>query len=284
MYHYNFTVAASSVAAGAIYSNNGQTFTVLYDVINGYTLITQGTGAPASYGNLILVSGSGTPSIVFTAAVNSLLPDNRLRFPAPLLNFATEVGLTGQDHENFPAADTQPRYDWLLIWYISLLANQSSYEEPTQYRDGTLWFNLNSLVMKIWRSSLENISGSWMSLASSIELETVSGTPVLLDSWYKTVNNKLTGSAPVVTFGGYVTSVTATEIPIPVTLQGEIDLINTRPFVYINSMLVDPRSCEYYTATTIKLLNDVTLTTGDRFTVVVQGVTPANFSIADVVV
>ena len=217
-----------------------------------------------------------------------MLPDNRLRFPAPLIDFATEVGLSGQDHEKFPAADAQPRWDWLLIWFMSLLANQSSYDEPTQYSDGTLWFDLNTLTIKIWRSSLENISGSWMSIASTVGLETVpGGTPtiVTLQDWYRTVNSKLTGSAPESTFSGYSVSVSPVhEIPVPVTLQGEIDLVKTRPFVYINGLLIDPRSCEYYTVATIKLLNSVVIQRNDYFTVVIKNILPANFSIPDVVV
>ncbi|MCK9557034.1 MAG: hypothetical protein M0R50_03205 [Candidatus Cloacimonetes bacterium] len=284
MYHYNFTINTASAAAGAIYSNNGQTFTVVESVVNGTILVTHGSGVPSSSGTLTLISGSGTDSIIFSSTVNLLLPDNRLRFTAPLIDFANDVGLSGQDHEKFPAPDAQPRYDWLLMWYISLLANQSSYDEPTQYRDGTFWFDLNTLTIKLWRSSLESISGSWMSLASSISLEVVSGVPLMLDTWYASASAKLTGSAPVITFGGYVTLAEATEIPVPVTLQGEIDLNKTRPFVYINGILVDPRNCEYYTATTIKLLNDVVLVANDRFTVVIQNILPANFSIPDVVI
>jgi hypothetical protein len=279
---YNFTITAANATAGDTYTNNGYVFTVL-DTITGATLLTTtGTGAPEASGTLTLISGAGSAVITFSAV--NLIPDNRLRFPAPLIDFATEVGLTGQDHERFPYPDAQPRWDWMLIWYMSLLANQSSYDEPMQYRDGTLWFDLNTLTLKIWRSSLENISGSWLSIATSTELEIISGVPVTLDSWYTSVNSKLSGAAPISTFSGYVNSTTATEIPIPVTLQGDVDLVKTRPFVYINGLLVDPRSCEYYTVTTIKLLNGITLSAGDTFTVVINNIISANFSIPDVVI
>ena len=284
MYHYTFTVTAANATAGAVYSNNGSSFTVQDTAVGATTLITNGTGAPESSGYLTLVSGSGDATITFSAAVLLVLPNNTLRFPAPLIDFATEVGLSGQDHERFPYPDAQPRWDWLLMWFMSLLANQSSYEEPTQYRDGTIWFDMNTMTLKIWRSSLENISGSWISLASSIELETIAGIPVTLSAWYTSTNGKLSGAAPVTTFGGYVVSASATEIPVPVTLQGEIDLIKTRPFVFINGLLVDPRNCEYFTATTIKLLNLVQLVQDDKFTVVIQNIMPANFSIPDVVI
>jgi hypothetical protein len=213
-----------------------------------------------------------------------MLPDSRLRFPAPLLDFSTEVGLSGQDNERFPAADVQPRWDWLLIWFISLLSNQASYEEPTQYRDGTIWFDMNSLTFKVWRSSLENISGSWMKLSSSIEMETVSGVPLTLSTWYTSTNSKLSGAAPQTTFSGNCITDGATDIPIPVTLQGEVDLVKTRPIIYINGLLIDPRNCSYNTAAIITLSGGTTLQVGDRFTIIISNILPANFYIPDVVV
>lgn len=81
------------------------------------------------------------------------LPDNRLRFSSAKIDFATEVGLTGQPHDTYPGPGEQPRYDWLRMWYISLLANQSSYEEPTNYREGTIWFDLNGPTIKIYSES-----------------------------------------------------------------------------------------------------------------------------------
>lgn len=213
-----------------------------------------------------------------------MLPDNRLRFPTSLIDFVDDVGMSGQDHEKFPAADAQPRWDWLLMYFMSILSNQSSYEEPTQYRDGTLWFDLNTLTLKVWRSSIDEITGSWMSIAGSIELETIAGNTTTLKSWYDSADAKLTGSSPVLTFSGYVTSSYATTINIPTSLQSSIDLSKTRPFLYINGLLVDPRDCEYYTNTTIKLINSTQLVSGDKFTVVIQNILSANFSTPDVIV
>ena len=280
--YYTFVTSSANATVGATYTNNSQTFTVLATVSSSVSVTTIGTGAPDPSGTLVLASGTGDATISFSG-VNIVLPDNRLRFQAPLINFASEVGLCGQDHENFPAADVQPRWDWLLLWYISLLANQSSYDEPTQYRDGTLWFDLNTLTLKIWRSSLGNISGSWMTLASSIELETVGGVPITLSNWYTSASNKLSGSAPEITFSGTSETMGVTEIPVPVSLQGEIDVAKTRPFLYKNGLLIDPRNCEYYTSATIRL-NAVTLDAGDKFTVVIKNILPANFYLPDVLV
>lgn len=205
-------------------------------------------------------------------------PDNRLRFPPTLIDFAVDVGLSGQDHESFPAASAQPRWDYLLIWFISLLANQSSYDEPTQYRDGTMWFDLNDLTLKIYRN------GAWAKTSRCIELETAGGTMITLDDWYTIASNQLSGAAPEATFGGYCTTNGKTEIAVPVTIQGAVDVIKTRPFVYINGLLIDPRNAEYFTATTIRLQNGTVLNDGDRFTVVIKNIVSSLFSVPDVVV
>lgn len=77
------------------------------------------------------------------------LPNNTIRFPAPEIDFDTQVGTTGQDHDNYPSKLTQARYDWMRLVIIGLLSCQSSDQEPTQYRDGTWWFDLGTNTMKI---------------------------------------------------------------------------------------------------------------------------------------
>ena len=64
---YVFTIASSSVTSGAIYTNNGQTFTVTKSIVTGTTLTTSGTGAPTSTGTLTKSSGTGPSTIAFSA-------------------------------------------------------------------------------------------------------------------------------------------------------------------------------------------------------------------------
>jgi hypothetical protein len=68
---YTFTVTAANATAGAIYSNNSQTFTVTSTIVAGTTLITIGTGAPLGSGTLTKVSGTGDATIAFSAASSS---------------------------------------------------------------------------------------------------------------------------------------------------------------------------------------------------------------------
>lgn len=64
---YTFTIPASSVTAGAVYSHNGFNYTVQSTISGGTTLTAAGSGTPLSSGTLTLVSGTGPATIVFSA-------------------------------------------------------------------------------------------------------------------------------------------------------------------------------------------------------------------------
>jgi hypothetical protein len=65
--YYTFALTGTaSVTAGATYTNNGHTFTILYTIATGSTLVASGTGAPsAGVANLIKSSGTGTSTIPY---------------------------------------------------------------------------------------------------------------------------------------------------------------------------------------------------------------------------
>lgn len=66
---YTFTVTSANATAGATYTNNSQTFTVVNTIAGATTLITTGTGAPTASGTLTKASGTGDASITFSANV-----------------------------------------------------------------------------------------------------------------------------------------------------------------------------------------------------------------------
>lgn len=70
---YTFTIASANASVEATYTNNGQTFTVLYTIVAGgaTSLVTAGTGAPTASGTLTKASGGGDSSITFSAFTNS---------------------------------------------------------------------------------------------------------------------------------------------------------------------------------------------------------------------
>jgi hypothetical protein len=64
-----FTITAGSATAGATYTNNGQTFTVVTTISSGTSLNTTGTGLPSANGTLTYVAGGGanTSNLTFSA-------------------------------------------------------------------------------------------------------------------------------------------------------------------------------------------------------------------------
>jgi hypothetical protein len=65
---FTFTVTAANATLGAVYSNNGATFTVLSTITGGTTLSCSGNGVSSSSGTLTKVSGTGDSTITFSAA------------------------------------------------------------------------------------------------------------------------------------------------------------------------------------------------------------------------
>lgn len=67
-----FTVTSANATAGAVYSNNGQFFTVDSTIVSGTTLVTSSvSNAPASSGTLTLVSGTGDATIAFSSFMSA---------------------------------------------------------------------------------------------------------------------------------------------------------------------------------------------------------------------
>ena len=206
-----------------------------------------------------------------------MLPDNRLRFSSTLINFATEVGLTSQDHDNYPQPMSQARYDHMRMVIIALLAQQSSYDEPTEYRDGTPWFDLNSQTLKIRKD------GQWANYADVIGLgePNTDGLYVTLSEWYDSVKTAVGALTQEVVFNGQCSSNGITNIPIPESLR-QFVYEDTRCFLHVNGLLIDPRSCTIVGNSTI-FLSGILLDNGDEFTVVLRRVPPDSYHTPTVV-
>jgi len=64
---YAFIVSAASATVGATYTNNGNTYTVIWTVSSANIVYLSGSAAPTSSGSLTKASGTGDSSIAFTA-------------------------------------------------------------------------------------------------------------------------------------------------------------------------------------------------------------------------
>lgn len=201
------------------------------------------------------------------------IPDNRLRLPAPKIDFIDDVGTTGQGHDNYPAPQDQARFDHLRMYLISLLAHQSSYDTPTEYRDGTIWFDLNDSTLKIRSNSI------WKQIADTISVQQFEGTNSMsLSEFASVVLQILPNITSDVVFNGVSMGNNVTIIPIPTQLRAAIGSLS-RPFVYINGLLIDPRNTPMQPGTDpqqIGLVNTI-MNTGDTYTVAIRYVPDANF-------
>jgi len=198
------------------------------------------------------------------------LPDNRLRFSSNKIDFVADVGTTSQDHDNYPPPQGQARYDHLRMAIIALLSQQSSYDEPSQYRDGTPWFDLNSSVLKI-RSG-----GNWVPIGDVIGLGNInsSGNYKSLSEWYSQVETTLSILAPEITFSGVCNADSINIIPIPTDLQPYIEN-DTRAFVYVNGLLIPPKDTSIV-GFSVKI-NGILIDTNDNYTVIMRRVTNNTF-------
>ena len=201
------------------------------------------------------------------------LPDNRLRLPPAKIDFATDVGETGQDHDNYPPPQGQARFDHLRMYLISLLAQQSSYDPPTQYRDGTVWFDLNDATLKI------RLNNEWRQIADAISVQQFGGLSNLsLTQFANQVLQILPNITPDIVFNGISTNNNVSVIPIPSSLRSSIGS-QSRPFVYINGVLMDPRNTTLQPVVEPAQITIVgrVMNVGDTFTVAIRYVPSTTF-------
>jgi len=205
------------------------------------------------------------------------LPDNRIRFSSTKIDFPNDVGITGQDHDSYPPPQGQARYDHLRMYLIGLLSQQSSFSEPLQKREGTPWFDLNELALKIYTN------GTWAPYSDTIKIGSQT-----LTQWSEEVSNAITGIYPDIVFCGECTVDGVDQIPIPPTLQSQI-YSDSRAFITVTSStgdtsIVDPREVQLIgspTPTTLVLTNNE-LDAQDSFVVVIKRIPNSSFYTATV--
>lgn len=198
------------------------------------------------------------------------LPDNRLRFSSTKIDFAKDVGIASQDHDNYPPPQGQARFDHMRMILIALLAQQSSYEPPTEYRDGTPWFDLNSLTLKIRKGT------EWANYSDVIGLGQMDDTQnyKTLSEWYDEVRAALSVVSQEATFSGLCTADSINNISIPQALLKYV-YPDTRAFVYVNGLMLDPRSCTL-TNTSINITG-VLIDKNDEYTVLLRRIPASSF-------
>lgn len=200
--------------------------------------------------------------------------DNRIRFPATKIDFDADVGVTSQDHDNYPSPGGQARYDHMRIYLIGLLSQQSSFEEPTQKRDGTPWFDLNTFSLKIY------INNEWVQYSNAIRLD---GNTTLAD-WYSSASGVLASLSQDITFGGKCTVNDINEMAIPSQFINSI-FSDSRAFVYVNGLLIDPREVQFVgSPATLLRFSTIILDANDEFFVHIKRIPNDTFLTSDITI
>jgi len=185
--------------------------------------------------------------------------NNIIRLPEDhVINFATEVGLTGQDHDNYAEPGSYPRYDWMRMIVLGLLANQTSDKTPTEFRPGTLWYDLTSFFFKC---SQDGIFGD---LSKNIQVN------IDLKSWSEHINYLMRLFIPTGTFSGIAYG-HSTSINIPNKLQ-PFAIPPNKPYLFKLGKMISPDLMRFNTGcpVCIELTGDAILASGDHFTVFIQ--------------
>lgn len=88
---YIFTITSGNATAGATYTNNSVTFTVVETIASQTTLVTTASSAPTASGTLTKATGTGDASITFSA-----FSQNGLHYstPATATNSALSTDMT----------------------------------------------------------------------------------------------------------------------------------------------------------------------------------------------
>lgn len=186
--------------------------------------------------------------------------DNRFQFPeSSEIDFINDVGLTGQDHDNYAEPGTLSRFDWMRMIILGLLANQASREKPTQYRPGTLHYNLEAFFYECVKD------GNFESLSKCIEIMNLS-----LYDWSQIIEAKRERFQPSGVFSGIARSKAST-ISIPINLQSIAKSPN-RPYLFKNGKITDPALAQFNSGcpVAVELSGNATLQTDDVFTVFIR--------------
>ncbi len=209
-----------------------------------------------------------------------MLPDHNIRLQPTKINFLEDVGITGQNHDNYPPEGGPVRFDHMRMFLIGLLAQQSSYSEPTEKRAGTPWFDLNYGILRLWNGDV------WKLYSQAIPLsEDSEGNVTTLYEWFESTVASLSSLAPEIIFNGISSANNVSSIGIPESLRSQL-YSDSRPFVYINGALVDPRNTRLEPSslpTSVLLVDDV-LNTGDKFTISIRRIPSNTFYTSSVTV
>jgi hypothetical protein len=195
-----------------------------------------------------------------------MIPDYKIRLPSDLIDFEEDVhggSLDGQQINDFPQPG-QARWDWMRMVILGLLANQSSEDEPINYKIGTIWMNLNDNFYKYFDG--ENFE----EIARAVRMGEMN-----LEDWGEAVEDTVGKVTEAATFSGTIETTGVTEVDIPSDALAAAAYPNNHPVLYLNQFLIDPRLTAFnINRNTVLLLDNeygsIDTRKDDVFTIMIQ--------------
>jgi len=196
--------------------------------------------------------------------------DNRINLSQSPVDFS-ESGTTGGLHDNYPAPQTSPRYDLMRAFLIGLLSNQSCDEdedgEPNEKRTGTLWFKKKSQALTLFNGEDFDQLSNYIKVNFGDELKNLQEVISDIDISYKYV-------APRLIWSGSFLVDSPSSIPIPEEYQGYSNMPKIGVLIYIDGLLVDPRSYVIIVSNPSFIhLSNIKIKSGSKFTVIMEHIT-----------
>jgi hypothetical protein len=175
-----FTVSSASATAGAVYTNNSCSFTVLATIASKTTLKATASGTPEASGTLTKVSGTGDSTITFSLAVltdaygTDALNPSGIEGQSDYSEYA-KVGIVGMPFDIAEVKDVVSPVAYETIGLGLGIVRMPSYSTPGQFVARLPRANHAQLVL-----SANFVSGDVLNLkvnGTSMAAVTMSGTP-----------------------------------------------------------------------------------------------------------
>lgn len=222
------------------------------------TLVNIGDKFSGSIGSRSLeVELTGFGSFIFSIMIGDVV-NNQIRFPVNEIDFRNDVGITDQSHDLYPDDGQFTRYDWMRIIILGLLSNQSGFNQPINFRPGSLWYDMYEFM--------SHNGNDFESIINHVKVGDNS-----LSHFANLTNNAMNINKPSVIFSG-LANIDTNLIRIPPKIHHIIS-DGVHPFLYKNGKLIDPNLTSFvYIPVSVKCTGDAVLSENDKFTVIIKGI------------
>lgn len=199
--YYRFLVSSANATEGAVYTNNGHSYTVLETIASGTNLNCSGNGLPSASGTLTKSSGVGDSTITFSAVGGPT--EEALSYSSPASITPCLPGQINLGYLRYMAQleSDQINGEFLTTDEWNFNINQSAFELydllVTKY--GEDYFLAPPLIISLTGQTsyaLPNGSNYLGSLVNGVWIVTGSGTPAAAMYKLSGIDANISGAAP----------------------------------------------------------------------------------------